>query len=270
MPDLSPAAFSEVLSGDERPLIVGGQAVNIWAELYSPDVPELAGLGPFTSKDADIYGTRELALSIARRSGWDCEIISDANSTLAATLTKKPSLAGAEPLVVEVLGEVNGLTEQDLRIETSVQLEDGNEYRIPAPAVLLKAKLYNMVSLFIRERPQDLQQTRMLMHVVPQRLNDLFSKTRDGQVSEENLFEAVEYTKRVVLAGFAENAARPYHLDFRAVFPRSLRFSGPAELRTSIADADARLDAIYGVDWGRPKTRPLPTPGQRLRGPELG
>jgi hypothetical protein len=50
----SPDEFAPILASAEQPLVVGGQAVNIWAELYSPAVSALTELAPFTSKDADI------------------------------------------------------------------------------------------------------------------------------------------------------------------------------------------------------------------------
>lgn len=42
-----PEAFSDVLAADEKPLVVGGQAVNLWAEYFTGQVPELAAYVPF-------------------------------------------------------------------------------------------------------------------------------------------------------------------------------------------------------------------------------
>lgn len=36
-------------------LLVGGQAVNLWAELYKENEPAILELQPFTSRDADFY-----------------------------------------------------------------------------------------------------------------------------------------------------------------------------------------------------------------------
>lgn len=35
-------------------VIVGGQAVNFWADRYTPDEPELLAFLPFTSRDLDL------------------------------------------------------------------------------------------------------------------------------------------------------------------------------------------------------------------------
>jgi hypothetical protein len=40
-----------------RIVVVGGQAVNFWADRYSPDKPELLAYRPFTSRDLDLLGS---------------------------------------------------------------------------------------------------------------------------------------------------------------------------------------------------------------------
>lgn len=49
----TPADFAEILAGEEPPLLVGGQAVNLWAEIYANQAPGLESFAPFTSADAD-------------------------------------------------------------------------------------------------------------------------------------------------------------------------------------------------------------------------
>ena len=44
--------FSE---GDAEALVVGGQAVNFWAEAIEDEEPELHQFHPFTSADLDLY-----------------------------------------------------------------------------------------------------------------------------------------------------------------------------------------------------------------------
>jgi hypothetical protein len=55
--------FSDVFqirnASGEPYLLVGGQAVNYWAERYLSHEPALEKLRPFTSEDIDSKGTRE-------------------------------------------------------------------------------------------------------------------------------------------------------------------------------------------------------------------
>ena len=65
--------FSEILkrrdaAGDPY-LLVGGQAVNYWAERCLQVEPELAKLQPFTGEDIDFKGNREVIERIARQLG---------------------------------------------------------------------------------------------------------------------------------------------------------------------------------------------------------
>jgi hypothetical protein len=110
----TPADYSEILGGKELPLIVGGQAVNLWAELYANHSSALAEFAPFTSADADIYGNRAFAETLARRSGWECRFPSEPNSVVAALLVKPGATESAGALTIEVLSDVNGLTDADL------------------------------------------------------------------------------------------------------------------------------------------------------------
>ena len=85
-PERAPRDFVAILGASELPLIVGGQAVNLWADLYAPEVPALEQFRPFVSKDADIYGTRALAERLARRAGWELYFDPKRDSIVAAIL----------------------------------------------------------------------------------------------------------------------------------------------------------------------------------------
>src|ERR1041385_935085 len=41
--------------GDAPAVVVGGQAVNFWAEMFAETEPELARFRPFTSADLDLH-----------------------------------------------------------------------------------------------------------------------------------------------------------------------------------------------------------------------
>ncbi len=76
-----PLAFADVkpiLSRLERiadsVVLVGGQAVNFWAELYAPRVPAIDGEAPFTSKDIDFCGDVRAVRICADRLGGTSRI----------------------------------------------------------------------------------------------------------------------------------------------------------------------------------------------------
>ncbi len=59
--------LAKVADLDRELVLVGGQAVNFWASHYESRVPELAREGPFTSKDIDFCGDREVVRICAAR-----------------------------------------------------------------------------------------------------------------------------------------------------------------------------------------------------------
>ncbi|MEN9842099.1 MAG: hypothetical protein RL376_1899 [Verrucomicrobiota bacterium] len=241
----TPADFAEILAGDEPPLIVGGQAVNLWAEIYASQSPTLEVYAPFTSADADIYGTRALAETLAKRNGWECHFTNDPHSAAVAILVK-PTRNNEPTLTIEVLNEINGLTENDLNMSTMIELENGAHYRTPSPLVLFKAKLYNLVSLANMDRPQDIRHARMLMQIIPLYFTELAAEHRAGRISEANLLGAVLYAGEVVLAPFAGNAARSHGLDLDELFPLSLRISGPLNVQIAINEICREVRIILG------------------------
>ncbi len=229
-PEHEPSAFAEILGAPELPLIVGGQAVNMWGYFYLTAMPTLEDFAPFVSKDADIYGTRTLAEDLALRAGWECIFDDRKAPVVTAVLRKLPASSDEPPLVIEVLSEVNGLTETDLALDTIVDF-DGARYRIPAPPVLLKAKLYNLASLVFTERPQDLKHARMLCEIVPHYLNELHAEFRAGRVAANVFVGAVNYTAEVITSGYAGNAANGRGLDLGHVIPPSVWFTSPLSLQ---------------------------------------
>ena len=57
--------LASVLGLEDNAFIVGGQALNLWAERYALGRPELIAFGPFTSKDLDYFGHRQAAKKLA-------------------------------------------------------------------------------------------------------------------------------------------------------------------------------------------------------------
>jgi hypothetical protein len=64
------SAVFKLRDADGQPyVIIGGQAVNYWAERYLSTEPQLAELQPFTSEDIDFKGGHADVERIARQLG---------------------------------------------------------------------------------------------------------------------------------------------------------------------------------------------------------
>jgi hypothetical protein len=88
--------------------LIGGQAVNYWAERYLAAEPELKSLQPFTSQDIDFKGNRDDVQRIAR------QLESSPNYPPKVAMT---ALAGIIPIqignqksVIEVVRQIPGVS----------------------------------------------------------------------------------------------------------------------------------------------------------------
>jgi hypothetical protein len=224
------AAFATVLSDPSHPLIVGGQAVNLWAEIYVAAEAELREFEPFTSKDADIHGNRELAEALQRSSGWSCQFFNEPRQTAVAVLTK-PGDVTHPMLTVEVLRSVFGINIDDLARNLVRELRPGEHYRIPDPFVMLKAKLANVAHLAAEKRPQDLKHTRMLLPISRAYFLEMHAAIGRPDMSERNFLGAVAYATEVITSSDARTVSQRHALDLLAIFPRSLADSPYEKIR---------------------------------------
>ncbi len=225
-----PAAFATVLADPAQPLIVGGQAVNLWAEVYVAAEPELHAFEPFTSKDADIHGNRELASILQRRSGWTCRFFDEPRQTAVAILTK-PVEGAASTLTVEVIRSVFGLNTDDLGRNLVRELRPGENYRLPDPFVMLKAKLANVAHLSVEKRPQDLKHARMLLPICRAYFLELHAAIGRPDMSQRNFLGAAAYATEIITSADARTVASRHGLDFLTIFPSAFAASPHEKIR---------------------------------------
>jgi hypothetical protein len=216
-----PAAFAVVLTDAAQPLIVGGQAVNLWAEIYTAVEPDLGPFEPFTSKDADIHGNRELAAILHRRTGWICRFFDEPRQSAVAMLVK-PAASGEPSLTVEILRTVYGVNAEDLSRNQIRETRPGEAYRLPDPFVLLKAKLANVAHLSVEKRPQDLKHVRMLLPICRAYLLEMHAVIGRPDMTERNFLGAINYVTEVIQSRDAKTVAERHGLDLGSIFPRSL------------------------------------------------
>jgi len=140
-----------VLSSADGVLIVGGQALNLWAERYRSKAAELEALAPFTSKDLDYFGHRAAAYKLAAAIGGKIKTptLGDATSSTAIVTA---NVDGHEVLI-DFIGHVIGLKAKDL--ETAVEMVlparvDGQAttFTLPVmhPVAVLKSRVANVMT----------------------------------------------------------------------------------------------------------------------------
>lgn len=133
-----------------RIVIVGGQAVNFWADRYTPDVPELLVYRPFTSRDLDLLASIENAYRLA--SETHTALQRPRRRTASPVLANLEVKTGAVLRSVQFLKSVRGVTNREID-DNAVEFARGDVRILLAdPITMLKAKLHNLVELDQRGR----------------------------------------------------------------------------------------------------------------------
>lgn len=148
--------IASILGEDQDTFIVGGQALNIWAEYYAGSANELNAYRPFTSKDIDYFGYRAAAERLAARIGGEA-IFPDPDNTTFQTAIVRGVIGGVEveiDFLSHVLGVGRGL--QDGVVDISVPCtRDGAagaiDIRLMHPLHCLQSRVTNLVKLDRRD-----------------------------------------------------------------------------------------------------------------------
>lgn len=129
-----PESFVRVLTAeDPPPVVIGGQAVNLWAlwalERHDHEYPrsrlaELDRLAPFTSRDCDVLGDRELLHRLAAKSGWPATVFPHGASRAVGYLVSPDD----QGLMVEILHSVRGLGPDTAGLDVTI-VRGGRSYR---------------------------------------------------------------------------------------------------------------------------------------------
>ena len=170
-------------------LLVGDQAVNLWALYYKERVLDLA---PFVSRDADVLGDQETLAELGRAIGVRPTFfpIHPPSNEIGFVIAKD---SAGLPLLVEVLRYVNGVKNEELRdpIYEFAVGEKPVTVRVPGPIALLKAKI-SKVAFIKQAGRQDGRHVAILLRILPAHLFDLQNAAISGQISEQKLLGTIE------------------------------------------------------------------------------
>lgn len=182
-----PDDFARLLATKEPVLLVGGQAVNLWALYYEARTAELA---PFVSRDVDVLGDRETLEELAKLAGTKPQIFPMRPPTNEVGVVIAKDGEG-EPLLVEVLRYVHGVSNEELRAPLYTMALGETRVRVPGPIALLKAKIANVAGIAQTGR-QDARHVVILARLMPAYLSELQAAAAEGRMDERRLIELLE------------------------------------------------------------------------------
>lgn len=133
-------------------VLVGGQALNFWAERYLGRAPALAAEAPFTSKDIDFCGGPEAVEQAAGRLGGRAQLNQDPFSEQPNTGLVEFEDADGDCHRIDFLRQPLGLDQREvLRLKFPVRVRDasGRELRffVLPPHLCLESRVHNTDSL---------------------------------------------------------------------------------------------------------------------------
>ncbi len=183
------------LAGEKwRAIVVGGQAVNLWAMKFAERLPALTHFQPYTSRDLDFYGGRVEAKRLLAILGGHGKL-NDGSEPSPNAAVIEVVLEDHRGLVIDVLTGVFGVSSSEL-IRTAVvwtPRESGIdcELRVMHPLLLLESKLACLKGLPQQGR-QDRKHAQIMAVVIRGWLTDLSSQPR-------SIFKAVERMAALML-----------------------------------------------------------------------
>ena len=159
-PHLSPevvrALLVQLQPARDAIVLIGGQALNLWAERYASEAIELAREAPFTSKDIDFYGTAEAVERCARLLGGTHELFGVHDRSEAAGVVTTP-----EGIAIDLVRTPRGVHPDELTQRAVPLLST----RVMHPIHVLVSRAANVVHLS-RTDATSLKQLRAAIVVV--------------------------------------------------------------------------------------------------------
>lgn len=218
-----------------KAIVVGGQAVNFWAERFEEDEPELRNYGPFTSTDLDLHRL-ELTTSKALRSQAIAtepqrDPFGKAFTIVGETFFMKDK--GGETLTIDALKLVTGLRPDEVE-KGALKIESrGVSVLILTPIACLKAKMFNVQTIDQRNR-HDEKHVRILFLCVRAFLRQLL---REGETSTNYrpVLKALNQVTEMTAQRDFRKTAQKLKLDLNQLLPSSeLRASDDPKIQNFV------------------------------------
>lgn len=211
--------FSEILkvrNATGKPyILIGGQAVNYWAERYVEREPQLKSLGPFTSADIDFNGTaadvRRIAEQLALTPAFPPKVMMTA---LAGVI---PLRIGDEQSNIEIVRRVPGISAalDDFAIEA--KWGDKN-IRVLNPISLLASKL-ELVATVPQDKRNDVLHLKILAPCVRAFLEQVLQQVDRQEIPARDWLGLTNQVLKLTGDQRAEKIGSKHQINWREILP---------------------------------------------------
>lgn len=198
-------------------LIVGGQAVNFWANKYASQEKGLKEFEPYTSDDIDFYGLKDEARAVAKALGVEIKITKKAKASPVSAFFEVVGPNGTK-MPVHFLHNLRGIKDE---LITSSAVEGdwkGIPVRVTNPIVSLQGKISCLHELDQDDR-QDEKHVRILILCSRAFIKDLCREAEDSQSMTKDLIKTCNRLAEMLSSKKAKAVSVQYGFDFMNVFP---------------------------------------------------
>ena len=211
--------FSEVLkirdAAGQPYLLIGGQAVNYWAEHYLPADPQLEKLKPFTSEDIDFKGGSDDVQHIARQLELTPGYPSKVQMTALAGII--PFQIGDLKSNIEIVRRIPGVSGSVDAL--AIQAEwNGKSIRVLDPISLLACKL-ELVASVPQQKRQDVAHLKILVPCVRAFLNEFLQRVERGEIPARHWLGAAKQVLKLTTDHRARKIANQHQINWREILP---------------------------------------------------
>lgn len=211
-------SFIESLPDSEAITLIGGQALNFWAELYfHDDINFGMNYGPFTSMDIDFLGGKNEILDCAKIWGGEAKLSDPFDASPNSGIVIIP-LKSDERFVIDFLSSVHGLTDNEILKQRIKVCYKNAEFYVIHPLHCLKSRVINVVSLN-RTDTISLNRVKIAIEVVKKRIKHLI----EANIKRQALKECESVFRFAINTMLGIKLFIDYNLDIFDAIPKDYR-----------------------------------------------
>jgi len=216
-------------------VIVGGQAISLWSEIYGRDEEPWRSLRPFTSRDLDALGNAAALLECARLTGGQARFPEPSQRTVnTGQLTV---LLGGQHVEADFLSEVKVLNSQEIRQTARPVLWQGLTLRLLHPVLCVESKTINLMR--IQQEPEERQDYKHLVLALANAREFLAEQTARS-ATHPTLVRWAQRVRSLANDQLGLEAAQVHGFNYQTVIPAALWQATPGPLSEfMVAEWDA-------------------------------
>ena len=197
-------------------VLIGGQAVNYWAEHYLSGDPQLENLQPFTSEDIDFKGGHADVRRIAQQLDLNPSYPPKVSMTALAGFISFQ--IGDLKSSIEVVRRIPGISDA---ATPAIQAEwDGQIIRVLDPISLLACKL-ELAATVPQGKRRDVVHLKILVPCVRAFLNELLEQVELGSLQARDWLKVANQTLKLTTHSRARRIGSKHRINWSETLPLS-------------------------------------------------